>query len=542
MKITQTYSKASSVKSDASSSQFDFSAECSRKPVSLNAMIKDSGAYARVMMALRKVVVGDWRPKQVDHSAYQEWVMKEYLKELPNEMKGVDGEKILLMNERNELNEEKKLTLSKLKTLKTGIRKARRSYYEWLYKNDKDKWYVLDPVISVHEDAVIFEAFSIDESVYGRVSVPSEKLETYGQTEYGTTNIDFSQNLADELYRVRSYRPAWLNVSYEEVKMATSIASAVEKKIDLPETWVNGFLQVQSASSLDGVECSLNTSTMGDVLAILEQRNEKQAPRSLRFIFKKNEPIKISIDPWNIEVVDMNTYTGDYEGEIRIWGRKRLSVIKDLLPLSDKMNIKFLGSGMPSYWSVDVEGHRFDIGLSGWTANDWAGKANFDLLASTGKSNEEELQKAEMVIKEKMHIQPSELAMLLNCEVSNATAALQSLCENGLAMYDHIKGVYRYRQLINQEIKLSNPEEDERNQYAIQLYKEDKVELTAHDGLNYQLTVEAKSAFATSIDLDLDGKVIKASCNCSHYKRNELRKGPCSHLVASVLFIQNQKR
>lgn len=540
MQIKQTYHKASTASSDSSGSTFDFSAECSRKPVSLDATIKESRAYARVMLALRQVVVGDWRTKQVDHSKYQAWVAERYLEELPNHMQGVDAEKLQLMEERKSLNTNKQQILGKLSNLKKNVSTARRKYYDWLYQNDRDKWYVLDPVISVHQDAVIFEAFSLDESVYGRVSVPSQKLETRGKTEYGTTNIDFSQTLADELYRVRSYRPANLKVSYEKVEMATDLGSSLEKKIDLPETWVRGFLQVQSASSLEGVHFDLHSETVAEALAILDRKKEKIGPRSIRFIFEKGKPVILSIDPWNIICTDREVYEGDFEGEIRIWGRRRMKVLKELLPLSDRIQVKLLGNGMPSYWSVSVDGHRFDIGLSGWTSNDWAAQANFDLLASTGQNSESNVHLAERIIKEKMVLTPTQLSQLISCSASEATTALQTLCKNGQAMYDYIKGEYRWRQLIQQEITLQNPEEEERNQYAISLLKDNRVRLIgkSEEGANY-LTVEGKYVFEPTLYLDKDGKVSKASCTCSHYKQNELRKGPCAHLVAAVLYLKN---
>lgn len=542
MQITQTYHKPSTASTNANGSSFDFSAECSRKPVSLNATINDSRAYARVMLALRKVVVGDWRPKQVDHSKYQAWVAQRYLEELPNHMHGVDAEKLRLMEERTKLNVQKEEVLSQLTAMKRGIHSARRKYYNWLYQNDRDKWFVLDPVISVHPDAVIFEAFSLDESVYGRVSVSSEKLTTHDKTVFGTTNIDFSQTLADELYRVRSYRPANLKVSYEKVEMATNLGTSLEKKIDLPPTWVRGFLQVQSAASLDGVQCVLQSDTIAEVLSLLERKKEKTGPRSLRFQFAKGEPVKVVVDPWGDECVDTEIYNGDFEGEIRIWGRKRLSVLKELLPLSDQIELKLLGTGMPSYWSVSVDGHRFDVGFSGWTANDWADQANFDLLASTGKNSEVNTHLAERVIKEKMVLVPSTLASLIGCSVSEATTALQTLCKNGQAMYDYITGEYRWRQLIQQDIEWRDKDVEERNTYAIQLLNDGKVRSLGKttEGMNY-FAVEGKQVFETSLLLDTDGKVARASCSCSFFKRNELRKGPCAHLVASVLSLKQKQ-
>jgi hypothetical protein len=332
--------------------KFNFSAEMSRKPVSINAVIKNSLAYARLMLALREVVKGDWRPAQKDHTAYQEWVAERYLEELPQHLQGVEAEKVKKLEEREKLKAKRTALNKEISKTQNIVYKARREYYDWLYQHDRDKWMVLDPVISVHPDAVIFEAFSLDESSYGRISVPSKLLDTIGDVDYGTTNIDFSQALADEIYRVRSYRPAWLKVAFEKVELATSAGGTVEKKIDLPESWVRGFLQVQSASTLDGIMVTLHSQTVAKILSELERKKERESPRSLRFMLKKGEKTKIIIDPWGIEVEDTNIYNGNHEGEVRLWGRRRLFVLKELLPYSEKVEVKLLGTGMPSYWTV----------------------------------------------------------------------------------------------------------------------------------------------------------------------------------------------
>ena len=543
MQVTQSYAQASSSAVDAEGMKFNFSAELSRKPVSINALIQNSLSYARLMMALRQVVKGDWRTPQKDHSAYQEWVMERYLEELPEHLKGLEAEKVKLLDKREKLKKRSAKLRREINPLQTEISKARRNYYNWLYQHDREKWIVLDPVISVHPDAVIFEAFSLDESSYGRVSVPSNLLETFGEVDFGTTNIDFSQALADEIYRVRSYRPAWLKVAYDKVELSTSAGSNVEKKIDLPESWVRGFLQVQSASTLDGIDLTLHAQTLATVLAELERKREKESPRSIRFILKKGENIKLLIDPWQIEVTDPHIYQGETEGEIRIWGRRRLFVLKELLPYSEKVQIKLLGTGMPSYWTVESEGHRFDLGLSGWTDNDWAKKGNFDLLASTGNQKNVDIQKVEKILIKNLSTNPQEVAQLLGIERAGATSALQELAKNGQAMYDHLTGNYRWRQLLKQDIKITETDEDERLKYAVSLVKEQKVEILSTQDVEegklkeYVLGVQGKNFYKPQVQLDLDGRVKHATCGCSFFRRNKLRQGPCAHIMAGVIQI-----
>src|SRR5205085_292165 len=105
-------------------------------------------------------------------------------------------------------------------------------------------------VITVHPDEISFEAFSRDESTYARVGVRHELFERVEEHECGTTNIDFSTGLHHEIERMRSYRRTDFAISPSGFQVASASAGGVsgvmEKKIDLPDSWVQGFLQVQS--------------------------------------------------------------------------------------------------------------------------------------------------------------------------------------------------------------------------------------------------------------------------------------------------------
>lgn len=494
------------------------------------------------MLAMRQVVLSNLGNKLKDHSAYQAWVQERYMEELPAHLKNMEATRLKLAEQKTMLKEEMQGIQNFVKPLQSKIWKARSKYFDWLYKHDRDKWIALDPVISVHPDSVIFECFSQDESSYGRVTVPSHLLQTFNETRYGTTNIDFSAALADEVYRIRSYRPAWLKVAFEKIELSTSAGAAVEKKIDLPDSWVRGFLQVQSASTIEGISLSLHSQTLAQVIAQLEQRKEKGGPRSIRFVLKQGQVPTLIIDPWHIEIKDTMLYEGEFEGEIRIWGRRRLLTLKDLLPYTEQVQIKLLGSGMPSYWTIELDGHRFDLGLSGWTSNDWAKKGNFDLIASAGKSIQVDIKKVEQLIIQKLALSPQKVADTLGIDRAAATFALQELCRNGQAMYDHLHNMYRWRQLLSQEIVINRAEEDERQKYAAALVKDGHVKLsntsTLENGLKeYQLEVQGKNLYKTTVRLDLDGRIRFADCGCSFHRRNKLRQGPCAHIMASLIQV-----
>ncbi len=566
MEVTQSYARPSSGTLSTDGMQLDVAAETSRPPVALRALVRDSLAYARVMLALYAVVSGDHRAKPKDHAAYQEWVQQRYLEELGAEMTerlrhmpGLNETRTRLKARTTELHKESRVLEAELGSAEFYT--ARSKYFKWLWDNDKDAWMVLDPVVSVHPDCVVFEVFSIDESSYGRVTVPMDKLDTLGETIYGTTNVDYSKALANEISRVRDYRPAYLSVGGGGVSVATGAGEHLEKKIDLPPTWVRGFLQVQSAAAFSGIDLTLSASTVAEMLAVLRRRREDEGPRSLRFVLVPGQKPKVVVEPWNIEIAEPSfVYEGDHTGDVRIWGRRRLMALESLLPTADKVQARLLGTGMPSYWTVFQKSHRFDLGLSGWTQNDWSRAARFDLLASTGSVTEGDFAQAAAALETRLRLSPEELAACTDLSREAATSALQRLCREGRAMYDLAGGVYRWRQLLpfpveREEdsdprlflarrlvatggVKWLKPGEDEEETFGTPPASE---ETTRYRAVVRGGEEKRERKFHVVLDLDADGRARFVSCDCAWHRREKLRKGPCAHILAATVLASQQQ-
>ena len=112
---------------------------------------------------------------------------------------------------------------------------------------------VLDPVITVHPDRVFFEAFSQDQSAYGCVIVDRELFEDEGEVTTGTTNVDFTAWLWAALGEMRSRRNTWFRIEPAGFEVASVGAGGrFEAKVELPDHWVRGFLQLQAAMALPG--------------------------------------------------------------------------------------------------------------------------------------------------------------------------------------------------------------------------------------------------------------------------------------------------
>ena len=59
------------------------------------------------------------------------------------------------------------------------------------------------------------------------------------------------------------------------------------------------------------------------------------------------------------QVVPAKPRIGTKKPLIRLWGRRRLSLLKRLLPHTDTVSVSLLGQGMPSYWTLTGKGFHF---------------------------------------------------------------------------------------------------------------------------------------------------------------------------------------
>ena len=514
----------------------------SRDAVFLKGRVRCGPAFSKVMLVLGQIVKMAARATEKDHSAYQEWVYGQYL----NEMDGTQARRLQglpkLQEREAALNEAIKALQQEISeaTEQLDTRKDLYKFYDWLYEHNRQAWIQLDPIVSVQDDATFFEGFSVDESVYGRVRLAHDSLESTDPIKLGTTNIDFGISLEREFSRIRTYRPLDLTVGAQTVQIDTDVGSAVEKKIDLPESWVRGLVEVQSALMLSPVTLQLSPAFVADIVARLEAEKEKHGPRSLKFRLTPNEPVSVEIEPWGTVVVDHTSkYTGPRAEEIRVWGRRRLLILKDLLPDITSIDVRLLGSGMPSFWTVRVDDVELTVGLSGWTALDWAGRARFSALMPSANVSAQLMTRTAALLKSAGRMSASQLASAAEVTETEARGALQKLCMLGKAMFDPDTVSFRWRELYPEFdlTKLSAPALEERK--GIDLHASGAISIESdslEEGRRKRVaSVSDSTDRTTTLETDADGRVTYAECTCGHFRANKLREGPCRHIVALSL-------
>ena len=534
----------SAVNSSTNESAVTFGTDIKNSNVFLSTDIKlkPGVAFSKLMLVLGRIVRMRDAGVNKDHSAYQEWVQGEYFKELPSLMSSQLRQLPKLIKEREILTQQLEFYDQIIKKFNSNnFPEQRRRFWSWLYTHNRDAWYVLDPIVSVQPDATFFEAFSLDESTYARVALPHEATTGEKNFNCGTTNIDFSTSLERELSRTRSYRPLHLTVGKNAVELDTGISNTIEKKIDLPETWTKGLVEVQAALSLAPVEINISSLALADVLARLEAQREKEGPRSLIFELIPDEKPKVIVEPWgDVFIMSDMPFKGAKSSRIKVWGRRRLRVLKEILPLVNNVNVRLIDSGMPSFWSVEMEGIQLIIGLSGWTSLDWAARARFSAMIPAAEESKETMEKAAYFLKTNLIIEDGELAKYLNKSPMESKRILQRLCLSGAAMYDPEFKKYRYRQLFPDLDFESKSQTGIEEIKGIELFKRNAVRISSDTINKKERTIKAtvisrEGICSTVISRDIDSRITQAQCSCSYFRYHKLKQGPCRHIVALSL-------
>jgi predicted nucleic acid-binding Zn finger protein len=425
---------------------------------------------------------------------------------------------------------------------------ARNRYYDYVYKYQRDLLFIFDPVITVHPDEVFFECFSEDESSYGRLGAKYEVFDNISEFECGTTNIDYSAALYNEFQKIRTYKKTRFEIDPSGFEVTTTNEDAFkEVKIDLPDSWVRGFLQVSSAMSLPTISFDLHPLDVHNICFVLRRRKERQSPRGMRYVLKPNEPVKIIFEPWNLELTCARTvYTGAEATEVRVWGRRRLLILERLISVAKRFTVHLLGTGLPSFYVADLGDMNFTLGLSGWSANDWSKAGNFDLLAPRADVDSTTKQKVFEGLRETWFETPEKLAQRLNLDKATVLGALSAYTQAGRAIYDLSKGVYRVRELSRDPLPMDKLRfANEREEAATRFLVAKAVTITSRepkqgDVLELAGTVKEKEKlYEVQLTIDSDQRLSKALCNCNFYLMNKLFKGPCEHILAVRMLNSN---
>ncbi|MDE1462429.1 hypothetical protein [Spartinivicinus poritis] len=513
-KIAIEYTGQSQVTTKDTSAELSLFGNIKRDPVSLVGKVKQPMALREALSTLYAIVGSDYRYKPKDRTAYQAY-----------------------RRMRNE-------------SANKNAWQAQQDYFSWLLRNDPLAFLILDPVISVQPDQLMLEVFSKDEGTYANLAIDLSALELEGTPTCGTTNIDFSEALNDSIQQFRSYRDATLRVGQATVAIEVEGDNTLEKQIKVPDSWLRGFLQVQSAAMLPSDSFSLAPMDLYNCLRQLRMNADvKGKRRGLRVELVPGEAPRLVLEPWETVI---ESSAGIYQGKqakvVRLWGRRRLMLLKRLLPFIESVDVHIAGSGLPCFWVLRCGPMTLTLGLTGFTANDWSQACTFDLLlprASAADKNDAGNKALEKIIQ---HLSNSwfasrdTIATATKLKQSELIAALQLGCQHGQLMYDIAHQVYRLRPLTNTPLDL--PRLEFRNQRerkahdllarksAVTISSENRIYGTGTEITGKVEVNEDKRDYRPQFLISEEGFVSKAECSCSLFRKQGLKAGPCEHLIA----------
>lgn len=560
MKVNYQYASPSMCVSQEGTTTLGFSPDHTRaEQVSFLGRLKQPLIFRDAMLMLREIVVSDSRVKKKERPEFFQWLDEEIERRVCLHEQYLPGMRESLQQEINDLigkiaGSDKKI--EQLRAAKHDLQKEidsfdawndyynlERKFWSFIKSRDLDLWYVLDPVITVHPDQVSFEAFSLDESVYGCLSVDMAGFELLNEPKLGTTNIDFSAKLATEMERFRSGNDVTLSVNPDGFTVDTGLMPEyMEKKIDLPESWIKGFNQVSSAAGLNGLEIGLTPVDIYDICSFLRRHKEKRSPRYMKWILRKDEPVRIVFEPFGAELVLKSVYTGEKNREEKIWGRRRWLILERLIPLAKAFKVRLLGFGMPQFITADLGGMYLTVGFTSWSANDWVKGTAFNIMSGfIGSGNYPEVY---TLLKQKRALTMEAICgAFSDIPRSKTVSGIGELLKRGEGYFDPESRLIRFRQLCNapipSELYETTPMEGQVKELLETGLKHFEVQYTTDN--EYCFTNSYPDTdYKTSLVIDEDGQLSKLECGCKKFRRGPRNiSAPCAHILA--LYIVSAK-
>jgi hypothetical protein len=514
------YAGASALVGAGAGARLALAGNLRRDQVRLEATVKDPLRLREALSALYAVVASDYRYVPKDRTAY--------------------------------------LAYQRLRRESAGLNvwQAQQAYFSWLLRNDPTAFVLLDPVVTVHPDQVFFEVFSKDEGTYAKLGVDREALGVEGEPAFGTTNIDYSQALFLGVQQMRSYRETRLSIGREGVRFATPVAGGevLEKTIRLPDTWLRGFLQVQSAAALPRDRFRLAPVDLYNALWHLRMHADRKGQRrGLRVELMPGERPRLVLEPWEAVLpTTAEVYKGKAARVARVWGRRRLMMLRRFLPFTEEVEVHLLGSGLPSFWVLRAAGLTLTLGLTGFVASNWSQALNFDLLLPRKtEANTAPLEAVLGHLRGRWSAGAGELVKATGLTWPALVEALQLGCQQGRVMYDLAADVYRLRPLTDAPLDLERLEYRDRRERvahdllarrgAVKIVTENRIPAAGLELTGSVAVAEDQREYRPQMLLADEGQVTRAECTCAAFRKQGLKAGPCVHLVALRMAYADQE-
>lgn len=374
-----------------------------------------------------------------------------------------------------------------------------------------------DPVVTANDDQLRFEGFSACCGAYARLDLLAEAFDG-DVSGRGTTNVDFNQPMLAALARVKRSDDVSLAVGSEKVVLKQGGTDVVEKKVKLPIRWMKGFVEVQAVQSR-----MRHVHHVAAIHAIPFFRSlpRMKTHRRATFVTKSGQGLRLS----QVEAKD----------SVRIGGLERLRVLESLARKAEGLDIYADELTGATGWTLTFPDCRFHLVISPEVWRGFSGEGQ--VLQSLATTENSILPKVRAALKWQAVIDRDQLARTSNLAPATIDGALKMLSTQGLVGFDLTEQAYFHREMpfdISQVEKLQP-----RLLNARKLIEAAKVLLQTQTKTSAEFQVEG-SGVMHRVTIK-SAEETKFTCTCPWYNKHGLQRGPCKHILAAQIVLEESE-
>jgi hypothetical protein len=375
-----------------------------------------------------------------------------------------------------------------------------------------------DPVATCADDRLRFEAFSACCSVYGRVDLLPSGFdgEVLGR---GTTNVDFGAGIRAALSGVEDRQRLGLAVGADSIEVETDTASAIERRVLLPQRWLRGFLEVQAIQAeLDPVAEVDAAGARAFFRSIPKNPSRRpvwveSSARGLRFVHH---------DPGT------GTGTGGGAGAVGVAGLARLRLFERVARHATALRVFAVPGDGSTGWQVDVPGARLTLVLSPDVWRGFSGEGrSLHVLADAAPASAIAAVRGALGWEPRLGVEA--LARAADRSTAVVSSALAALALSGIVGYDLVEQGFFRREL---PFDLDRGERLQPRLHAARgLVARNAVRIDEAAGPDLAAWV----AGADGVEYRVKSTDTGWTCTCPWYGRHRGDRGPCKHVLAVQL-------
>jgi hypothetical protein len=373
-----------------------------------------------------------------------------------------------------------------------------------------------DPVVTSDGGQLRIEVFSVCCGAYARLDLRANALdgEWIGR---GTTNVDFNTPMRTALATVMDSEDVALTVGADCVELKRGDQSVIERKVKLPVHWLKGFVEVQVYQSALKPVLELPALELAKIIRTLPRQNIMQAG-AITYLVPAGKGIRLS--------------QREAPGAVAVGAISRLKALEPVLRYAKSARFYSSDDAVTALELIFIDASLFLV-LSPNAARGFSGEGQA-LSGLAQRSSMEVLARVKSALVWQQRIDPQELSSALGLDADSVLGALQVMGTRGLVGYDLSAGAFFHRQL---PFDLALVEElHPRMKKARELLEQGGLRLSrAKDGS--AAAYVKGTAGEHYVQINGDG----ARCTCDWFAKNQGARGPCSHILATDLAMQEKE-